>query len=235
MESKNNCGICGKPLIYGTESLPGTCSFCGIEAQSNIYCPDGHYICDGCHQREAIDVLRRVVESTSSSDPQRIAETVMSYPAVLMHGPEHHAIVPAAIVAAVRNAGYPVPDNAVEKAIERGAKVPGGWCGFYGDCGAAVGLGIAVSVLTGATPLTGPQRSLAMKATAYALSKLIDEQPRCCKRMSRMAIEAAVEFLRDEMNISLYEDGPVFCNYSSRNKECLKAECAYYREPESEK
>jgi hypothetical protein len=34
------------------------------------------------------------------------------------------------IVAAVKNAGYPVPEGAVEKALDRGAKVPGGWCGF---------------------------------------------------------------------------------------------------------
>ena len=234
MESKNNCGVCGKPLIYGSESAPGTCYFCGVEAQSNIYCPDGHYICDECHSRDAIEVLRRVVESRSSSDPQRIAETAMSHPALPMHGPEHHAIVPASIVAAVRNAGCAVPDNAVEKAIERGAKVPGGWCGYYGDCGAAVGVGIAVSVITGATPLTGPQRSLAMRATAYALSKVIDEQPRCCKRMSRLAIGAAVQFLKSEMNISLDEGDIVYCNYSSRNKECIKSECAYYMDPEGE-
>ena len=65
-----------------------------------------------------------------------------------MHGPEHHAIVPGAIIAAVRNTGYPVPEGAIEKALERASKVPGGWCGLYGDCGAAVGVGIAVSVLT---------------------------------------------------------------------------------------
>jgi hypothetical protein len=234
VKSRDNCGVCGKPLTYGTESISSNCSFCGVEAQSNIYCPDGHYICDACHQREAIDVLRQVVSSTSSSDPQEIAEIVMSHPAVPMHGPEHHAIVPAAIVAAVRNAGYRVPDNALKKAIERGTKVPGGWCGFYGDCGVAVGLGIAISVLNRATPLTGPQRSLAMKATAYALGKLIDEKPRCCKRMSRMAIAAAVEFLRDEMGISLDAGGVVFCNYSSRNKECIGTDCAYYKEPESQ-
>jgi len=96
-----------------------------------------------------------------------------------------------------------------------------------------VGVGIAVSVLTGATPLTGKQRSLAMEATSYALNKLIDDQPRCCKRMSRKAIEAAVEFFKNKLDISLDTGKLVSCNYSSRNKECIKDECVYYSELES--
>jgi hypothetical protein len=36
-------------------------------------------------------------------------EQVMAHPLVPMHGPEHHAMVPAVIIAAVRNAGYPGP------------------------------------------------------------------------------------------------------------------------------
>ena len=89
-------------------------------------------------------MLRGVIESTTSTSPGEILEKVISHPSVPMHGPEHHAIVPAVIVAAVKNAGYPVPEGAVEKAIERGSKVPGGWCGFYGTCGAAIGVGVAV-------------------------------------------------------------------------------------------
>ena len=115
----------------------------------------------------------------------------MAHPSVPMHGPEHHAIVPAAIIAAVRNTGYPVPEGAIEKAIERASKVPGGWCGLYGDCGAAVGVGIAVSVLTNATPLTGKERTLALGATSFALSRMLDSQPRCCKRASRTAVECS--------------------------------------------
>ncbi|MFC1978658.1 DUF5714 domain-containing protein [Chloroflexota bacterium] len=233
MKSKDDCGICGKPLVYQADPVTINCVFCSKQDQTNIYCPDGHYICDACHQSEALEILSQVLETTTSKDPQEIAETVMSHPSVPMHGPEHHAIVPAAIVAAVRNAGYSVPENAVGKAIARGAKVPGGWCGFYGDCGAAVGVGIAVSVLTEATPLTGVQRSLAMEATSYALGKLIDEQPRCCKRMSRKAVDAAVEFLTDKLDISLDADRLVSCHYSYRNKECSKDECAYYSELES--
>ena len=152
----------------------------------------------------------------------------MSHPSVPMHGPEHHAIVPAAIVAAVRNIGYPLPEGAVEKAIERASKVPGGWCGLYGDCGAAVGAGIAVSVITGATPLTGKQRTLAMASTSQALSRMLDEQPRCCKKASRIAIQSTVNFLREQLGINLPQAQKVRCTYPLRNKECAREKCPYY-------
>jgi hypothetical protein len=228
MESKENCGVCGKPLIYGTKEVIRRCDFCGKEFHALIYCPEGHYVCDACHSRGALDILRDVLSKTTSADPMEILEKVMAHPSVPMHGPEHHAMVPAIIVAAVKNAGYPVPEGAVEKAIERGSKVPGGWCGFYGACGACIGVGIAVSVLTGATPLTGKTRSLANEATAFALNKMIDGGARCCKRASRKAMEAAVEFLGTRMGINLNISREIKCGYVQRNRECVREACAYY-------
>jgi hypothetical protein len=144
-----------------------------------------------------------------------------------MHGPEHHAIVPAVIVAAVRNAGYGVAAGAVSEALRRGAKVPGGWCGFYGACGAGVGVGIAISVLTSATPLKGEPRRLANEATAFALASMQDGHPRCCKRASRKAVLAACEFLRARLDLHLeVESGPA-CVYVGRNRECVRELCPY--------
>jgi hypothetical protein len=230
MESVNNCGVCARPLVYAAESVTKTCDICGKVEKTNIYCPAGHYVCDACHSKATLEVLKQVLASSKSTDPLEIIEQVMAHPSVPMHGPEHHAIVPAAIIAAVRNAGYPVPESALEKAIERASKVPGGWCGLYGDCGAAVGVGIAVSVLTNATPLTGKERSLALGATSFALSRMLDGQPRCCKRASRVAAEAAVEYLEDKLNIRLKKSQRASCTYTVRNQQCAKTECPYYPE-----
>jgi hypothetical protein len=235
MKSTENCGVCGSPLVYGTEEVTRRCDFCGGEFPALIYCPEGHYVCDACHNRAALDVLRDVLATSTETDPAAIIEKVMSHPSVPMHGPEHHAIVPAAIVAAVRNAGYPVPEGAIEKAIERGSKVPGGWCGIYGACGAGIGVGIAVSVLTRATPLTGKPRSLANEATALALSRMTDGGPRCCKRAARTAARTAVEFLEKRLGIKLPEAEPVACGYVGRNRECIRKACPYYGEAVSEK
>jgi hypothetical protein len=228
MDKQENCGVCGKPLIYGTTEVTKRCDYCGKEHPALIYCPAGHYICDACHSRGALEVLRDVLSRTDSADPFEILEIVMAHPAVPMHGPEHHAILPGVIVTAVKNAGYDVPEGAVEKAIERGAKLPGGWCGSHGACGGGVGVGIAVSVLTEATPLTGPQRGLANAATASALAKIVDNGPRCCKRSVRKGLEAAIEFLDKTVDIKLVTDQTIKCRYVARNKECIGAECPYF-------
>jgi hypothetical protein len=228
MDKQENCGVCGKPLVYGTKEVTKTCDYCGKEHQALIYCPAGHYICDACHSRGALEVLRDVLSRTDSADPFEILEIVMAHPSIPMHGPEHHAILPAVIVTAVKNAGYNVPEGAVEKAIERGSKLPGGWCGSHGACGGGVGVGIAVSVLTEATPLTGPERSLGIAATASALAKIADSGPRCCKRAVRKGLEAAIEFLDKTLDIKLVTDQTIRCRYVARNKECTLQACPYF-------
>jgi hypothetical protein len=228
LTSVNNCGVCARPLVYATESINKTCALCGKEQKTAIYCPAGHYVCDICHSKDTLEILKQILATSKSTDPAAIMEQVITHPSVPMHGPEHHMIVPAAIVAAVKNSGYPLPEGAVEKAIERASKVPGGWCGLYGDCGAAVGAGIAVSVITGATPLTGKPRTLALAATGQALSRMLDEQPRCCKRASRIAIQSTVDFLSEHLGIILHQSDKTSCTYSLINQQCAKEKCPFY-------
>jgi len=228
LTSTTNCGVCGRPLVYGTDAVIKKCSLCGREDSTLIYCPAGHYVCDTCHSKASLEVLREVLERGHSSDPVAIFEQVVAHPSVPMHGPEHHVIVPAVIVSAVKNAGYNTPRDAIDKVIGRAVKVPGGWCGLYGDCGAAVGTGIAVSVLTEATPLTGKPRTLALGATSQALARMLDGQPRCCKKASRTAILSTIDYLHDRLGIDLIRTENTKCHYTIRNRECARSDCPYF-------
>jgi hypothetical protein len=193
-----------------------------------IWCPAGHFVCDVCHGATAAEGVRRLLVATTSPDPGAILEQVMALPGLPMHGPEHHAIVPGVIVAATRNAGAAVPEGALESALARGANVPGGWCGYYGACGAALGVGIAVSVLSKATPLTGRERSLALAATSRALARMVDDQPRCCKRASRLAVEAAFEYLREHLDVDVPARERVRCASAARNAQCAGLACPFH-------
>jgi hypothetical protein len=226
---REDCAICGKPLDYRTDPVDVSCTFCGGASSALIVCPAGHFVCDACHGRAAVEALGELVERSSSKDPMEILELALAHPALPMHGPEHHAIVPAVLVAAVRNAGHPVPADVVQRALERGGRIPGGWCGFYGDCGAAVGAGVAVALVTGSTPLLGKRRSLAMGATAEALARMVDDQPRCCKRAARTAVAAAAEYIEDKLGIKLESSGQTpKCRHSGRNRECPRERCPYF-------
>ena len=46
-------------------------------------------------------------------------------------------------------------DTALHEMKERGSEYPGGACGLWGCCGAAVSTGMFMSIITKATPLTG--------------------------------------------------------------------------------
>ena len=168
------------------------------------------------------------MNTTDSHNPACILEQIMAHPAISMHGPEHHAIVPGAIIVAFRNFGYCCPDGAIDEALQRATEVPRGWCGSYGACGAAVGVGIAISVCTGATPLTGRPRSLALGATSFALARMLDGQPRCCKRAARLAVTATVDYLREHFEIQLPCRGKTVCIYVPRNQDCSRTLCPYY-------
>ena len=226
--SAENCAVCGAELAYGTAPSVMTCRCCGEESETLISCPNAHYICDSCHRQDAVSIVEGLLGPSTSTSPHRLFEMLVSHPSVPMHGPEHHAFVPCVLIAAARNAGHPVPENALKEAVRRGSGVPGGWCGSHGVCGAAAGVGIAVSIMVGATPVLGRERSLANSATMAALRAVADGHPRCCKRAGRAALSAAVAYAREHLGLSL-SDGPVSrCEFHPRNAECPTHECAYF-------
>lgn len=226
---REGCLVCGMELVYLTTSEPMACALCGRTCDSNARCSAGHFVCDQCHRADALDVIERFCSSTDGKDPIEMSLILMRHPSVNMHGPEHHFLVPAVLLAAYYNAkGEPGRrSEAVRKARKRAETVPGGQCGLAGDCGAAVGAGIFVSVALGATPLSRDEWRLANLMTAQAL-KIIAEHggPRCCKRNSFLAIRTAVRFSKTKLGVTMRAKKPV-CRFSPMNKECLGKECPF--------
>lgn len=144
MNSRFNCIICGNELVYYNESKEMECIFCKNKFLSNVSCKNGHYICDNCHSLDAFSVIKNYCMSSKSSNPIKMAEELMTHPSIKMHGPEHHFLVPAVLLTAYLNKTNDT--NRLEKLLNEGAKraknILGGFCGFYGACGAAVGTGI---------------------------------------------------------------------------------------------
>ena len=110
-----------------------------------IYCPAGHLVCDSCHGAAAMDVGAPRAGDDDLVQPRcQFWSSFVAHPGLPMHGPEHHPIVAGVIVAAARNTGAVVPDRALRaRPRARRERCQGGWCGYYGACGAAIGVGIA--------------------------------------------------------------------------------------------
>jgi len=226
-----HCCLCKKPMSPSSEIV--ACSLCGKREKADYVCPHGHYICEDCRIAPSERLVRKVCEATRETDPMKIAILLMKHPVIQMHGPEHHYLVSCALLAALRNLGkFEIDDSAFDKAISRGKRVLLGSCGLWGVCGAAAGVGIAVSIATKATMMSDRERSLAMQATSEALSEIARiGGPRCCKASTFAAIETAARFFEREFGIKFSSlENPRPCHFRALNdKECLGDKCPYSR------
>ena len=230
MNNKNNCLLCGRELVYYEKPRELSCSICGGKFTDNAACADGHYICSECHAKRGVELISALCRRTAERDPIAIMLKLMEQPSIHMHGPEHHVLVGAALLAAYKNCGGTVDiDAAMDEMVRRGRQLPGGICGFWGCCGAAVSAGIAVSIITGSTPLKREEWGLSNAMTAAALERIAASGgPRCCKRDSFAAVQAAAGFIAGHFGVNLQMPYKVACTFFKLNDECLGAKCPYF-------
>lgn len=165
-------------------------------------------------------------------DPILLSVEIMKQPEFPMHAPIHHQLVPAVLLTAARKVqGRPIEmlERDLSLARERAACVPGGACGNMGACGACVGVGIAISLLTDASPLSTTGWVYANRGTAHALDAIAEVGgPRCCKRTTWLSTMRARELFESILNHPLKWTDKVVCEFHDRNRECLREACPFY-------
>lgn len=225
---KEECLICRTPLEYLQTETQMECALCHRIEESKTRCIHGHYICNDCHTK-GLDSIMAYCLQEKSKNPITIFEQMTSMPFCHMHGPEHHILVGAALLTACHNAGGDIDlATALKEMMARGRKVPGGTCGFWGCCGAAVSTGMFFSILSGATPLTCDswgQSNLMTAESLYHIGKI--GGPRCCKRNSYLSMQAAAGFLQKTKNI-LLDMNEISCKQSQQNNQCIGLRCPFH-------
>ncbi len=231
---KEECLICGAPLVYFENETLMECSVCNKKEHSNCRCENGHYVCNECHI-SGVDKITGICLSSESKDPVKILNQLMSLPFCHMHGPEHHIMVACALLTAYKNAGGSLNlKEALSAAMSRGKNVPGGICGFWGSCGAGISCGIFVSVALGATPLKNKEWGLANQMTSKALAAIGElGGPRCCKRDSYTAIKQAVLFAKEKLQVNMQWEKPL-CSFRKNNNQCIEGRCPYFNKGETQ-
>ncbi len=159
-------------------------------------------------------------------------QKIMDFPEIPMHYPYHHFIVPAVLLTASdvkAGKSEAALREELDVACERAKNVLGGFCGFYGTCGAGVGVGIFYSVFTGTTPVSEKTWAQCNRATADALRRISEiAGPRCCKRCSFQALLSAVESVKNDLGIDLETENEIRCHYSIRNLDCKGSDCPFF-------
>jgi len=229
-EERTGCLVCGQELVYDSKSKLLECYLCQEKAETEVFCQNNHYICDQCHSAQGEDFIKSFCLRTKLTDPLEIAFILMKNQSIKMHGPEHHFLVPEVLLTAYYNSRNEkiFLINKIAQVEKRAFLIKGGFCGSHGNCGAAVGTGIFISLVTEATPLSKEEWGLSNLMTSQALVAIAKQGgPRCCKRNSFIAIREAVKFLKDNFNHDLKVEKKN-CEFSSLNKECQKEKCPFY-------
>lgn len=222
------CLMCKAPLEYLSKGEQMECVLCHKEEESKTRCVNGHYICNECHT-QGIDRIVELCLAEESKNSGVILMKLMDQPFCHMHGPEHHIMVGASLLTAYKNAGGEIDLRAALLEMQtRGKEVPGGVCGFWGCCGAAVSTGIFYSIISGANPLTEESWGGANLMTSAALQKIgAVGGPRCCKRDSFFAVQAARDFTKERTGVEM-EATEIVCHYSEQNNQCIGKRCPFH-------
>ncbi len=225
--------VCGSSLEYLDQTRHITCSYCGKIEGGHIMCPNGHYICDHCHNRGAMEIIQDISHMSNSKDPFEIAELMMSYPGLPMLGCQHAYIASGALMAAIKNEGSrSITNNDMDEVFKRTEKqAHGGYCGLSGVCGIAPAIGACFSVLTGSKCGTTQEQQITMEAVTRVSRVITDlTGPSCCKAYVRGALEVSVSLLKDSLNIILPSPKEkATCTYSSKHPHgCREGQCPYF-------
>ncbi len=226
---RHDCMLCGAPLEYLPEERECQCVFCHKTFFANSMCQKGHFVCDTCHTGEAIDIINQICANTNETDMIALLKHIRNHPRIPVHGPEHHAIVPGIILSTYRNLGGKISKSTIQTGIRRGNTVSGGHCAFMGACGAAIGVGIAFSLILKATPLTPKERKIVQTVVQITLKEIAKfKAARCCQRDSWIALKKAAELSERYLELSLKADDLLECMQKDINKECLGKGCPLY-------
>ena len=183
-------------------------------------------------------VCKSMYEEGKNLKAEEALMKLMNMEGMPMHCPYHHFIMPAALlcIAAIQEGkSWEELDNWLVLTEERAKTVPPGFCGNCGTCGAAVGIGIFISVYTGASPLSVENWQWANEGTGKSLIAISKYPgPRCCKRTSFLAAQEGVPYINEKCGVHMVISDDIKCRYHGKNAQCLEEKCPFYEEDEKE-
>ena len=181
----------------------------------------------------------RIYKEKETIQSTELALHLMNFPQLKMHCPQHHYLIPAAMLtSAYKIQGRPVEmlQNGLMEAMMRAKNVLPAFCGLYGSCGAAVGLGIYASILLDSDQYSVHTWALTNKIVGECLLKISEiDGPRCCKRSSYIALQVGEKFSKEEFGLDLVAAEPIQCTHYQNNTEgCKKEKCPFFPASEIE-
>lgn len=229
----DGCSVCGTSLefLYDKELL--SCYFCGEQKSANVWCPEGHYICDSCFEMPLVEFIKSTVKCSRSKSPFDLATIMMGYPQLDQGDPCGHAMIfTASALTAIKNEGtIRITDYDIFEAlyvikgdIDSGSGVPIESCDMVS--------GVKVAFNTVFKTLSGNKTpdEMTMKVVTRALDHLsgASAQNGCLKNVVLTTLELITPLLRARFGIKLEGSSQnVICYHIGSSPQCNPATCQY--------
>lgn len=207
------------------------CYFCGEIGEASLTCEENHFVCETCRLATAQEIIEKVGVFARDDDPIEIANKLMMHPAIPVYGVEHHSITAVALFKAVKNAkGERVEKKDIKKLIALTQKIPYGSCGFLGVCGAAAGVGAALSLLLKASYISDRERTLAMNCASEANIEIAEEGgPRCCVESVYVALDVGSRNANQIFGLKIKPKLPIkSCKFFEKAPDCRREKCKFF-------
>lgn len=227
--------VCGATLEYLENEIKLKCTYCQNEFKGFIRCPNGHYVCDDCHNNQSIQLTKEICSATTSTNPLEIFEKIIESPKIPMLGCHHAFMVAGAFITAIKNEGsFKISENMVKEVYDRTQRQAiGGYCGLTGLCGIAPALGACFAIILGSKCGMDKEQKITMDAVSEIVRTIAElTGPSCCKAYARKSIEVAQNSLERNLKIKLLKStGKIICRDTKKHPhECRKEKCPYYPE-----
>ncbi len=224
--------VCSSPLQYHSQPMKGRCHYCNSEDKWYISCPNGHMVCDSCHNQQTMQQIKTILMESTSIDPFAIAEHCMNLTILPMLGCQHAYIAGGALMAALKNEGtYDLTNDAVLEVFHRTEKqAHGGYCGLTGTCGIAPSLGACIAILTGSRCSRDKEQKLTMELVSRVMGAITElTGPSCCKAYVRISLAVAVDFFQKQFSIMFPGNDTPTCHHMENHPHgCRQERCPYF-------
>ena len=156
--------------------------------------------------REKAELIVKDIKKEQGTNPVVIFKQIAEKEYISIHGPEHHILDGASLLVAYKNAGGEIDlEQALDRLMSEGLRMPGAMCGLWGICGAITSIGAALAIIDGTGPLsTDGTWGNHMQFTSKAIGELgAINGPRCCKRDAMIAFKNGIDYVNAHYGVTL--------------------------------
>ena len=151
--------------------------------------------------KEKAELIVKDIKKERGTNPVVIFKQIAEKEYVSIHGPEHHILDGASLLVAYKNAGGEIDlEQALDRLMAEGLRMPGAMCGLWGICGAITSIGAALATTVG----------------------VLTEVP-----VILMLVRIANDYVNAHYGVTLqYEQ--MQCGFTDFNEQCIKERCPFH-------